>query len=159
VTGGTGAEREAMVRAFHRASPLGDRPFLALDGRHDAVLLQRALRFWLHPACGGGGLNPLSAAEGGTLFLDRLERLSVPTQRQLLLLVRRLQWGDKAAAGSMPGRLAAGSAVDLDGALGAGVIADLLDCLDKIRVRAGRRRRTGAEGGDAGPDLPNCVAR
>ncbi len=136
VTGGTAREREAMVRAFHRASPLQDRPFLALDCGRDEPTIRCALRGWLMPAGGLPNVNPLRDVEGGTLFLDRLERLSAPVQQQLLVLAHRIRGGPGTAL-NMPARLAAGSAVPLLDDSRPAIAPELLDCLDKIRVEVG----------------------
>jgi DNA-binding NtrC family response regulator len=137
VTGGTAREREAMACAFHRASPLRDRPFMTLDCGRDQTPLRRALQSWLQPARGGLSPNPLRDVEGGTLFLDRLERLPAPAQQQLLVLARHIQRGPGAGANPMPARLAAGSAaLPLDDSP-KGIVPELLDCLDKIRVEVG----------------------
>lgn len=136
VTGGTAREREAMAHAFHRTSPLRDRPFMALDCGHDESTLRRALQGWLLAANGVPHPNPLRDVEGGTLFLDRLERLSAPAQRQLLVLARHIQ-GHPGTAANLPARLAVGTAASLLDAPRAEIAPELLDCLDKIRVQVG----------------------
>jgi hypothetical protein len=136
VTGGTAREREAMARAFHRASPLRDRPFMTLDCGRDESTLRRALQGWLLRARGLPSPNPLRDVEGGALFLDRLERLSTPTQQQLLVLAHHIQGGPGTTL-SMPARLAAGSAASLLDDSPKGIAPELLDCLDKIRVEVG----------------------
>jgi len=143
VTGGGEREREAMARAFHRASLLRHRPFLALDCGHDESILRRALQGWLLPAIGGPQPNPLHDVEGGTLFLDRLERLSRPVQQQLLELVHHIRGGHEAVS-NLPARLAAGSAALLLDDSPEGITPELLDCLDKIRVDVGAGPRRGA---------------
>lgn len=136
VIGGAAGEREAMARAFHRASPLRDRPFMTLDCGRDESTLRRALQGWLLPASGVPNPNPLRDVEGGTLFLDRLERLSARAQQQLLVLAHHIRGGPGTAL-KMPARLAAGSAAPrLDDPRPA-IAPELLDCLDKIRVEVG----------------------
>jgi DNA-binding NtrC family response regulator len=134
VIGGTAPVREEMARAFHRASPLRDRPFMTLDCGRDESTLRRALQGWLLPA--RGGANPLRDVEGGALFLDRLERLSKPAQQQLLVLAHHIQ-GGPGTASNMPARLAAGSPTSLLDDSPKGIAPELLDCLDKIRVELG----------------------
>jgi DNA-binding NtrC family response regulator len=93
------------------------------------------------------------------LFLDRLESLSAPCQRQLLLLIQCIRRGDESVPGTMPGRLAAGSEWDLDGKARGRVIPDLLDCLDKIRIRVGKHRGGDGQTDEVGPDLSGLSAR
>jgi len=136
VTGGAACERESMARAFHQASPLRNRPFMTLDCGRDESTLRRALQGWLLPARGLPIPNPLRDVEGGTLFLDRLERLSAPAQQQLLVLAHRIQGGPGTTL-NMPARLAAGSAAPLLDDSPKEIAPELLDCLDKIRVEVG----------------------
>jgi DNA-binding NtrC family response regulator len=136
VTGGSEREREAMACAFHRASPLRDRSFLTLDCGRDESILRRALQDWLLATPGVPDPNPLRAVEGGTLFLDRLERLSKPVQQQLLELAHHIRGGHETAS-NIPARLAAGSPAPLLDDSPEGIAPELLDCLDKIRVDVG----------------------
>lgn len=137
VTGGTAREREAMARAFHHTSPLRDRPFMTLDCGRDEATLRRALRSWFMSASGLVEPNPLREVGGGTLFLDRLERLAAQAQQQLLVLARCIQDGLGAEENPMPARLAAGSASLLLDDAAKRVAPGLLDYLDKIRVEVG----------------------
>lgn len=160
VVGGTAREREEMARAFHRTSPLCERPFMTLDCGRDESTLRRALQGWLLRARGLPSPNPLRHVQGGALFLDRLERLSTTTQQQLLVLAHHIQSGDRTAL-NMPARLAAGLAAPLLDDSPKGIAPELLDCLDKIRVElgvaaTGLAERPGAvaerEAGQASPE-------
>ncbi len=160
VTGGTAADREAIARAFHRASPLRERGFLSLDCAADEPVLRSALHCWLLRTESARQANPLEPVAGGTLFLDRLEGLSEDGQRELLLLLRQIGGAGEPESG-LPARVAVGCAAVLAGDSPIGVRPELLDCLDKIRVSAGgedlrdpgnrgpgaRIRRTGDGGG------------
>lgn len=150
VIGGTASEREAMARAFHRASPIRDRPFMALDCGRDEAMLRSALQGWLLP--GGGVPHPLGDVEGGTLFLERIERLSPLTQQQLLVLAHHLRSGLERGS-NLPARLAAGCGTSLLDAPRPAIARELLDCLDKIRVELGVAGRRPAREKAAGVDV------
>jgi hypothetical protein len=137
VVGGASPEREAIARAFHRDSCFHDRPFLGLDCSYDGRTLERALTCWLTPTSRPSTVNPLEAVAGGMLFLDNLECLPEATQRQLLLLSRRLCEESDAPVPRLPRRLAVGSRWHVPSRYGRRVIPELLDAVDKIRVKAG----------------------
>ncbi len=145
VLGGTSAGRAEIARAFHRASPLATRPFLALDCGEDEQALRRALQRWLAPADVQEGAELLPGLDGGMLFLDRGDCLLDSSQRLLLMLARRLQDEMWQVPSGRPGpaRLAVGSQKDLAGLEERGFSRELIDCLDKIRVelRCARRDR------------------
>ncbi len=136
VLGGTRAQRVAVARAFHAASPLRSRPFLAVDCAREESRLARGLQAWLLPDAGALSVNPLRESEGGTLYLDSVGCLSPSTQRLLLVLARRLQAdAPEAPAEPTPYRLAIGNPEDLAEAVDERRFSEaLLDCLDKIRV-------------------------
>lgn len=144
--GGTGRERLAVARAFHRASPLRGAPFVGLDCGDDEHRLRSALQGWLVPGSGEPGVNPLHECECGTLFLDSVGCLCSATQRLLLTFARRLQSdlaGSRDEAG--PCRLAVGSADDLDDAVEQRRFSPALyDCLDKIRIELDHAAKRGA---------------
>jgi hypothetical protein len=110
---------------------------MTLDCGRDQSTLRRALQGWLLPASGMVEPNPLREVGGGTLFLDRLERLPAPVQQQLLVLARHIQGGLGVGANPMPARLAAGSVALLLDDSPKEIAPELLDCLDKIRVEVG----------------------
>jgi len=135
VMGGTAERRAAMARAFHVESPLRAGPFLCVDCGHDEPAVQRAIRCWLSSIDRHSSDNPLRASERGTLFLDRIEELSEETQRLLLALVRAHASG---VSDAWAGRLATGSAVELERAVAGGrFLSSLFDCLDKVRIVLG----------------------
>ena len=144
VLGGSGEQRLAVARAFHRASPLGRGAFVAVDCERDEVRLCRALQSWLVPECGQPGAP--SGLECGTLYLDPVGSLSATAQGLLLAFARRMQGGPlEACPGPGPLRLAAGNAEDLDDAVDERRFSGALyDSLDKIRVAVGRLRGRGA---------------
>ena len=134
LVGGMAGERERLACAFHRGSLLRRGPFVHLDGGRDEDRLRRALESALSAVLCERPGNPLRESEGGTLFLDRVSRLSIPTQHVLLRLLGSLP---SAPGATQPcfGRLAAGSDEPLEGATAAGrFLPALFDILDKIRV-------------------------
>jgi two-component system response regulator HydG len=140
ILGGTEAQRLSVASAFHLASPARGGPFVALDCARDEPRLWRALQLWLAPAERTAGVNPLRECEGGTLYLDSIDGLSVETQRLLLFLTRRLDESrEEPSAALGPLRLAAGNAEDLTQAVNLRRFSNsLYDCLDKIRISLDR---------------------
>jgi len=136
---GAAAERAHIARAFHRESPLRLGPFVALQCGRDEARLQAALRGSLAGTDRDLGENPLHASEGGTLFLDGVECLSLETQRLLLGFLGGLSSANSSGEPlDWAGRLAVGSAADLAGEVEAGrFLPPLYDSIDKIRVELG----------------------
>jgi len=132
LVGGTAGQRERLALAFHRGSPLRRGPFVGLEAGRDEDRLRCALEHALSSVTCERLDNPLRESEGGTLFLDRITRLSLPTQHVML---RVLGSPPAAASGPCFGRLAVGSDEPLEDAAAAGRFhPSLLDILDKIRV-------------------------
>ena len=136
VTGGAAREREAMARAFHRASPLRDRPFMTLDCGRDESTLRRALQGWLLPARGvpfpirsatSKAARCFSIGWSGSRRRPSSSSWCWPTTFRAVPGRQR----------TMPARLAAGSAAPLLDDSPKGIAPELLDCLDKIRVEVG----------------------
>ncbi|TMQ68847.1 MAG: hypothetical protein E6K81_16220 [Candidatus Eisenbacteria bacterium] len=136
LVGGTAARRDQVARAFHRESPLHDGPFVSVDCGSDEERLRAALEGWLEPG-EAKEPNPYQAAERGTLFLDQVERLSLDSQRLLLVLAQRLG-GAAITGGDAPcaGRLITGNPNGLAEAVASGrFLSELLDALDRVRVQ------------------------
>ena len=146
VLGGTEIQRAQVAAAFHAASPLRRAPFLVLDCAREEARLAQGLQRWLIRDAVPAGPDPLRESDGGTLFLDEPACLSEPTQRMLLMLVRRLSGAGHDERGTAgPVRLAAGSSEDpAVTACRTRFVGALFDCLDKIRVDLGRAGRRGA---------------
>jgi DNA-binding NtrC family response regulator len=136
VVGGTAERREQVARAFHMESPLRSGAFVRVDCAREESRLRSALREWTG-AAPASELNPLRAAERGTLFLDAVEHLSADSQGLLLAFARRLQseaHGTEEPQGA--GRLVTGNPTGLAPAVSEGrFLAALLDALDKVRVQ------------------------
>jgi len=86
IWGERGSGKEALARAIHAASPRAGGPFVAVDsGASDPSEFSKELfgrvRDWSGRTEGKPGF--LEAAAGGTLFLDSIERLSLPVQTRL----------------------------------------------------------------------------
>src|SRR5262249_15356737 len=135
VLGGFPGERTAIVRAFHEDSRLRRGPFVTVRAGIDSAQLAASLMAQLGLTSRRSFDSDLfSASEGGTLFLDDIERLPLETQR---LLIEFLSHGrsEHAADSGWAGRLAAGSSKDLEVLSACGEFHEpLLDALDKIRI-------------------------
>jgi DNA-binding NtrC family response regulator len=135
LVGGTARERTWLALAFHRESPLRRGPFVRLRGRRDEDRLRCALECALSAVECGRPDSPLLESEGGTLFVDHVERLSLATQRVLLSFLGTLSPSPGAPAEAWFGRLAVGSAEPLEATAAAGrFLPALHDILDKIHV-------------------------
>jgi len=145
--GGTAADRACLALAFHRASPLRRGPFLQVKGDRDGARLQRSFQSALLTTDGVAPDDLLRAAEGGTLFVDRVEKLSLATQGLFLRFLDRLS---PAECGEVPavwlGRITVGSVAPLESAVATGrFLPALFDCLDKVRVELSPPRRNGGD--------------
>ncbi len=88
--GGTG--KESIARAIHEASPRSGGPFVAVEA--DSQDPERFPPFFFGQARDRGGAREetpglVERAEGGTIFLDNIEMLTMPMQVKLKRLIQR----------------------------------------------------------------------
>ena len=88
--GGTG--KESIARAIHQASPRSAGPFAAVEA--DSQDPERFPAFFFGQARDWGGVQEetpglIEQAEGGTIFLDNIELLTMPMQVKLKRLIQR----------------------------------------------------------------------
>lgn len=141
VAGGTSRGRAGVARLLHRESPVRDGRFVRVDCAREEVRLRAALESWRFGAESARRPGPVLDAAGGTLFVDHVELLSSATQR-LLLALASSRLDESESAPGWPGRLILGNPRDLAAESADGrFLADLWDCVDKLRVDlAGRSR-------------------
>lgn len=129
------ALRLVCATEFHRASPLRGGALVRVDGAAEEDLLMRALLAWSAPAADQTGVHPLWPAAHGTLALDHVTRLSPAAQKLLYELVCRDRDGERHAGAPWCGRLIAMCDEPPEDSVARGEFsAELLDCLDKVRV-------------------------
>lgn len=140
VVGGAAHARYDAALAFHRESSLRRGPFIARDAARHADALAAGLTA---RATGSAALrvrDPLALSEGGTLFIDRVERLAPVAQRLLAALLEGVTV-PPATGPRWAGRLVCGAAHDLEPEAEAGRFhRGLLDSIDKVRVELDARR-------------------
>jgi DNA-binding NtrC family response regulator len=142
VEGEAGTGKDLLAEAIHAASRRASGPFVVLDCA-DASASELAETLF-----GGGGSNLglLEQADGGTLLIDEVARLDLPTQARLLRVLERGEIG-RAGGSALPidVRAIAATRKNLDRAVEDGTFRD--DLL--LRLAPGRvelpplRRRDG----------------
>ena len=134
VVGGSAQDRLSVALESHERGWLRRGPFVAARATRDAEVLRTGLIEALHIRARRFQEDVFTAAEGGTLFLDDIERLPMELQRLLLEFLRRGRSTSECEDG-WAGRITCGTGSDLRPLVADGVfIADLLDTLDKLRV-------------------------
>ena len=133
VIGRDEAERLRVASGFHLESSLRGGPFVAARAPEDSPRVTAAIIRSLRGSVPRTG-DLLQASEGGTLFLDRVDRLAIEEQRLLLEFVTRGRSEISSQLG-WSGRLAVGTDLDLERLCDRGrFLPPLYDALDKIRV-------------------------
>jgi PAS domain S-box-containing protein len=142
VVGESGTGKEAVARATHEIGARAAGPFVTVNC---AVLAERAHERELFGCASrqiAGARTRFEAAEGGTLFLDDVERLSASAQRQLLAHL------DGGVAGV---RLVAATSRDIEAAVERGVFdRDLFYTLNAFPIPVAPLR-------DRAEDIPLLV--
>src|SRR2546422_4537803 len=126
VEGETGTGKELVARAMHQLSARREKPFVAVDcGAIPDPLIESELFGYERGAFAGAHQRKegqFQRAEGGSLFLDEIVNLPLPTQAKLL---RALQDGQVRPLGStqpvrVPARIIAAANVSLEREVRAG---------------------------------------
>jgi DNA-binding NtrC family response regulator len=129
ISGEKGTGKEVVARAIHFNGPNAEKPFLAVDcGSMIPSLLERELFGYVKGAFAGADLDHaglLYREEGGTVFLDGVEHLSLEVQARLM---RALQ--DREFL-----RIGASSPIRLSIRLLAASSQDLLSMVERRRFR------------------------
>src|SRR6266516_4375335 len=88
VEGETGTGKELVARAIHQLSPRREKPFVAVDcGAIPDTLIESELFGYEKGAFTGAHQRKegqFQLADGGSLFLDEIVNLPLPTQAKLL---------------------------------------------------------------------------
>jgi len=142
IQGETGTGKELVARAIHSQSPRRDKPFVAVDcGAIPETLVESEL-FGYERGAFTGALRRkdgrFQAAGRGTVFLDEIGNLPLPTQAKLLRAIEERQVTPLGATRSVPvdARIIAASNVDLEDAGRAGRFRpDLFYRLNEFGIR------------------------
>ncbi|MDO8476442.1 MAG: sigma-54 dependent transcriptional regulator [Candidatus Rokubacteria bacterium] len=126
IQGETGTGKELVARAIHNQSPRRDKPFVAVDcGAIPETLVESEL-FGYEKGAFTGAVHRkdgrFQAAGSGTVFLDEVGNLPLPTQAKLLRALEERQVTPLGATRPVPvdARIIAASNVDLEDASRAG---------------------------------------
>jgi len=122
IQGETGTGKELVARAIHNQSPRRDKPFVAVDcGAIPETLVESELFGYEKGAFTGAVRRKdgrFHTASGGTVFLDEVGNLPLPTQAKLLRALEERQVTPLGATRPVPvdARIIAASNVDLEDA-------------------------------------------
>ena len=122
IQGETGTGKELVARAIHNQSPRRDKPFVAVDcGAIPETLVESELFGYEKGAFTGAVRHKdgrFQAAGSGTVFLDEVGNLPLPTQAKLLRAIEERQVTPLGATRQVPvdARIIAASNVDLEDA-------------------------------------------
>lgn len=101
ISGGSGAGKESIAQAFHRASPQRSGPFVAVNCAAIPEGIAERLLFGARKGAFSGATSDsegyIEAAHGGTLFLDEIADLDSTVQGKLL---RVIESGELLAVGA-----------------------------------------------------------
>ena len=141
IEGPPGAEADFVAEAIHGASPRRGAPYVALNASEmSGDILERHLFGGPEWAQGGDGASVpvLVSAEGGTLFLDRAEALSIDVQRRLgkALMRKSLERGGGREAVAVDVRLIVGIGGNASELMARGLFApELLDLVRGLSLK------------------------
>jgi transcriptional regulator with AAA-type ATPase domain len=130
VKGEIGVGKEILAHTLHRLSRRSDGPFLTLGCALDEPALDAEL-FGPEPGQGGTpSFGLVDAAEGGTIYLDDIDRMPLRLQAKLLRLIdgRQVLRTARGGARRLDVRFVAGTSLDLPQEVaGERFLSDLLD--------------------------------
>lgn len=138
--GEPGTRKDQLAHTIHLSGPRRDEPFLVADCRGLSEQQLDAELFGAEVAGGGKSIRrqgKISAAAGGTLFLDAVSELPLALQGKMVRFLRKSEVSPR--GDGMPSkvdvRLICGSDEPLDRLAGRGVLrADLVHLLSRITV-------------------------
>jgi two-component system nitrogen regulation response regulator GlnG len=142
ITGETGCGKEEVARAIHAAGPRHDKPFLAINCGGLVASLAESQLFGHEKGAftGAAAMKPgkFELCDGGTIFLDEIGDMSLPTQTKVL---RAIQDGEIQRVGGtttlkVSVRLVAATNKDLEAMVAARQFReDLFYRLNVFRIR------------------------
>ncbi|MFC1683888.1 sigma 54-interacting transcriptional regulator [Pseudomonadota bacterium] len=118
ITGEIGSGKESLAREIHSTSPRRDASFVSLDSAliSEAMLESQLLGYAGH---GPDEQQQIRAAQGGTLFLNKIDELSVGAQARLLHFLE-----NRSGMGCLDVRIVAASSKDLYAQVQAGAFRE-----------------------------------
>ncbi|QDU90458.1 Nitrogen assimilation regulatory protein [Pirellulimonas nuda] len=130
IRGEAGTGKEAVARAIHRHSGRAGSPFVCLRcSAFQGTDLDTELFGDGRPESGG-----VAAAAGGTLYLEEIAALTLPTQAKLLAIQQA--WSRSGGREPTPCRVVASSAVDLEGLVRSGRLrSDLYYAISSFTIQ------------------------
>jgi two-component system response regulator AtoC len=152
ITGETGTGKGLIARALHRAAPRRDAPFIEINcaALPDHLLEAELMGYERGAFTGAVKSKPglFEAAEGGTIFLDEIGRMSLDLQAKILKVIdeRELRRLGSTRDRMLRCSVVTASHIDLAGAVRDGLfLPDLFHRINVFRIQSPPLRERGSD--------------